>query len=313
MGKSLIWSGDYYKSNQSKIEGKKLLRIVFPLCLIGMAILVIVKSKDYGPVSAALGIAAYVAWASLGNKFSDLTFRLCLNRSYYESMQHALSTTYPHGIAFILRNILSTLKIFNITGLPYRDKWYEFTIGWPNQAILREAADAAEYLSTKWNAMEPAEKSMAMAQIRNMIQSEVFYLSGDITQTFQNSPRVYQGPNVAVNDNLRHQNLYVYYYDEDDYRRNVKCSGNKDGNITQDSIDTNAASNSKASPSQNFHSVKKQNNNTSQIRFKEFIETRPSLQYLDEQEQRNEYHRYLSSDGVPPQSNRNANIDEDVW
>jgi hypothetical protein len=313
MGRKLIWDGTYYKENQAKIELGKLMRIIVPLGLIAAAILAVFQTQTFAPIPLILAIGAIAAWNVLSNKFSDRAFRLCFNSSYYESMRHAVTTNYPHGISFVLENVLSTLQAFNIKELPYRDKWYEFTIGWPNQTILREAADAAEYLSSKWDDMEPAEKSMAMASIRNMIQSEVFYLVGDITSSSNFSPRVYQGANIIVNNYARHQNLYVYFYDEADYQRGVNVSQNSHGNFSHKRIETNSASNNKASPSQNSLSVKNQNNNTSQISFKQFIETRPSLQYLAEEQQRKEYHRYLSTDGMPPQSNRNANMDEDVW
>jgi hypothetical protein len=313
MGRKLIWDGAHYKNNRAMIESRKLMRIIVPLCLLAAAILSIFATGSFAPMPVVFLIGAIVAWNVLNNNFSDRAFRLCVNSSYYESMQHAVTTSYPHGISFILKNVISTLQALKITAFPYRDKWYEYTIGWPNQTILREAVDAADYLSTKWDDMEPAEKSMAMASIRNMIQSEVFYLSGQITQSAEFSPRVYEGANITVNNSARYQNLYVYFYDDSDYQRDVKDRQSGHSNTAYKSLVTNADNNRNASPSKKSHSVKNQNNHITHIDFKQFIESRPSLHYLNEEQQRSHYRRYLSGEGIPIQTDQKDLSDEDVW
>lgn len=313
MGKKQIWDGAHYKNNRAMIESRKLMCIIVPLCLLAAAILSVFATGSFAPIPVIFLIGAIVAMFCMKTPWTDRAFRLCVNSSYYESMQHAVTTSYPHGISFILENVISSLQLLNITALPYRDKWYEYTIGWPNQTILREAADAAKYLSTKWDDMEPAEKSMAMASIRNMIQSEVFYLCGNITPSTQLSPSVYEGANITVNNHVRYQSLYVYFYDDADYQRDVKARRSGHGNTAHKSLVTNTANMSNASPSKKSHSVKDQNNHTTQITFKQFIESQPSLHYLSEEQQRSQYRKYLSSEGIPIETYQRDLSDEDVW
>ena len=216
MSRTLVWDGESYRRNKGSYQARGLIRVIAPLSLTALALAALLGASWLA--SATLLAAAAIVWILTANNNWDLALRRKLNESYYESMRQAIVTKYPHGITYILENVLETLKAFNITALPWQHKFYDVQYGWPNQTLLQEAIDAANYLAEKWPNLDPAEKTMAMTTIRNMIKSEVIYLRGRMEVADTRCPVVqYFGVDTKLKEEMYCRNLYIFSYTQEDH------------------------------------------------------------------------------------------------
>lgn len=267
----------------------------------GMAALLFISSPTYNwPVSVGLISFAAITWKLSENSDLSLSLRRKLNDSYYESMRQALVTQFPHGIAYILENVLETLEFFEITEPPWQDKFYSIQYGWPNQTVLREAIDAAHYLSGKWHKLDPAEKTMAMSTIRNMIKSEVIYLRGRMSVYDVQHPNVqYFGANVKLAESMYHRSLYIYSYTQKDYDKEPLARP-----LTHMPASAMPKPSAPASP---LPANAKKPSYTLEM----FISENRTLQYYSREQQIVEYNKYLNSAGISISDHQE--ISEDVW
>jgi hypothetical protein len=199
-------------------------------------------------------------------------------------MRQALVTQYPHGISYILHNVLETLRFFRITALPWQDKFFSIQYGWPNQTLLQEAIDAANYLSNKWSDLDPVEKTMAMSTIRNMIKSEVIFLRGHMYVADARSPNVqYNGVHINLEECMFYRNLYIYSYTSDVYSQ--MCP----------SIESLPAPTRQTPKPSVLDHPSPPHGSKAAFSLDEFLSVNKSLRYLDREQQVKKYEEYLVS------------------
>ena len=125
-----------------------------------------------------------------------------IRSAYIWSIKEALKTEYPHGVVYILENILKELDKFELNWNPDSRFSNGDRYGFPNKTNLKETIKMARELSKDWeqlNALEPAKASQYMAAIRARIQQEDFYLWTNI------EPK-------------KGQDIYYFSYNEKDYQ-----------------------------------------------------------------------------------------------
>lgn len=300
MSRTLIWDGDDYRRNKVSYDALGALRGFVPLSLGAIAILMLVHSFASWPVSVSL-LGAAISIRKLAAKYNwNLVVRRKLNDCYYESMRQALVTKYPHGIVYILQNVLETLEFFNITALPWQDKFFTVQYGWPNQTLLQEAVDAANYLAEKWPELAPPEKTTSMATIRTMIKPEVMYLRGHMRVADVNNPEVqYYGASVRLNQIMYFRNLYIYSFTEQDYSEVI--SSRPQAPLSQ----------SPAYKPISGRMTNPANRPTRVMSLDEYISDNRSLRYLDKEQQIKKYNEYLAAKDLAPY--QDSQETDDVW
>lgn len=292
MGKQLLWNGQEYKKKEMINAPIKTTRkliawgslLILPFFTYGMSLVVWMFLYGFGNAGSDPGCA----WRFITGS-DELKFKLKINEGYYLSMKEAMVTPYPHGIVYILENTLKHLDNFSIQALPVKNEFQSIEFGWPNQTTLREAIDLAKYTMNKWDSLELAERTGTMATIRQLIKSEVMNLGGSVYQgPYGGSPSYF--PNIDINKNHYYIDIYKYYYNDEAYQRD------RGNNSPQSELQKTSFPTTYPQPQSNSQAPKRI------LTFEEYRQQNPSLLYLSEPEQREEYHNYLASMEVQPPS-----------
>ena len=229
-----------------------------------------------------------------------------INEGYYLSIREALVTEYPHGIVYILENVLQHLENFDLNFLPQRNQSDWLVYGWPNTTKLKEAVRTAKILALEWEKLNPAEQSQAMENIRLKIQTEDMYLGNNFTINSRDGGIDYKGVDLdeihkqdivilfkSIFDskigeerylqfkNYRQIKIYKYYYDYDDYQADLAQSNEGYRN-----------------PSLEFAHSSPEIDAQEVSSFTEWVQNNPVIQKFTESQQRRAYQKYLSEKGV---------------
>ncbi|MEI6443905.1 MAG: hypothetical protein WCO29_12470 [Nostocales cyanobacterium ELA583] len=238
--------------------------------------------------------------------FSFLKRAQAINEGYHLSIKEALVTEYPHGVVYILENVLQHLENFDLNFLPERHQHNWLVYGWPNQTKLKEAIRMAKILSFEWEKLNPAEQSQAMENIRQKIQTEDMYLGGNWVINNLNGEIDYKGVDLdeihkqdiigifkSILDSksrkeryLRFKNylqfkIYKYYYGYDDYQADLAQSNEGYRN-----------------PSLEFAQSPPKIAAQEVSSFTEWVQNNPVIQKFTESQQRKAYQKYLFEKGV---------------
>jgi hypothetical protein len=283
MGKQLLWDGQKYQSLTP-------LRIILIVSVIPL-VLFTLMSKQWILLNIFLPVTGFWTWFSCSN--AKKKCKNAINEGYYLSIKQALLTDYPHGIVYILENVLKQFNNYGFNYLPHRETVFERVRGWPNTGNLKSVITTARYIMERWDELNPVEQSEQMANLRAKIQPEDMWLWGLLTKP-NYGPSYYQHgcPDLKLSGHHYSINIYKYYYDEEDYRRD---RGNK--------LPKHHVPNVNPEPQPNFPTTYPQPEPPKRIlTFEEFLQQHPGLLYLLEREQREEYHKYLASMGLQPPS-----------
>jgi uncharacterized protein YneF (UPF0154 family) len=224
MGKVLLWEDKTQKYQQMTLPNK----IKYLIKDIIADITAIFRESLFGalffgsifiilfPITIFFFIA-YLLTVLTGYHLSHKDIKKAINDGYYLSIRQALVTEYPHGIVYILENVLSHLARYNLNYLPERYQHGWLVHGWPNQTKLKEALNMAKTLSAEWTKLNPVEQSQAMENIRSRIQTEDMYLGNKYERTNEGQIE-YPGPNIEIKQEYYQFKIYKYYYDYEDYQ-----------------------------------------------------------------------------------------------
>jgi hypothetical protein len=289
------------------------------------------------PISLIFSIIPIILMVTLynsrTNKFNEkISYVAAISDAYRQSIKAAVQCDHPEGVVYILAKTLEQLEMVGINFPPSRrgvtwDDGSSEVIGYPDQSKLKNAIRLAHEISCNWDDITRlggvSAQIQAMESIHRLIESEDISIHG-MRPSFK-----------------RVDALYAYSYTEEDYSKGL-------------GRDLISARSSESSPNQpRYHQTdsRPQLNRNSQLpgkiavlsfqdfttenlaSFDQYLKTNPSLQYLSDQERRQEYatyqqaeyQRYLTAIGAeaprdvagehspPVQVQPATKDDHDVW
>jgi hypothetical protein len=197
---------------------------------------------------------------------------------YKTSLRNAIKCEYPHGMAWILSNMVGALKD---AGLDRQDPFRWEYGGFPDISRLKSALVLANAVDAQSDHIlrlgEEAAMAQAMENIRNMLRQE----------------DVWFGTKFLVSTGEWDDACYWYDWTEEDQQQYLKykASSQTASPSIQQTVLLDRLT-SKQSPVLSFESFTAEN----LASYEQYLKINPSLQYLSDQERKQEYAGYQQAE-----------------
>ena len=233
-------------------------------------------------------IISFLIFLWILDKLKKSCYVEAISNAYRWSIKEALKTEYPHGVIYILENILQELDKFDLDWQPDSRYHNGKRYGFPNKTNLKETIKMARRLTEVWEQLDSydsVKSSQAMAEIRGRIEQEDMYLWDNIKP-------------------LRNKNIYYFSYSQEDYEaegslNNLSKPNNATtkNNYTEESYYNNSSEQNDETFENNHTDQPYFNNaaNNKLLSFQDWLDNNSALQYFSPEEQENAYQKYVQS------------------